>query len=118
MELYQILDQRSSFELNLSAETIILGYLNTDTNFEPINFILLVTKHYLFNCASQSKMPRFHILKNRIQQSFAEQQMIARINSMEHAFDKNWLRWGPCSRTYNCDVLAVVPGDKSWCGQC
>ena len=83
------------FELNLSAETIILGYLNTDTNFEPINLILLVTKHYLFNCASQSKMPRFHILKNRIKQSFAEQQMIARINSMEHAFDKNWSRWRP-----------------------
>ena len=32
--------------------TILLGYLNSDTNIRPINSILSIVKNYIFYCAS------------------------------------------------------------------
>ena len=83
------------FDLNFNTETIILGYLNSDTNFKPINLILLVTKQYIFYCALRSKNPNFHILRNRLINNFPEQQMIAKIQFNEDNFNKVWQRWNP-----------------------
>jgi len=52
--------------LNFSPLTIILGYLSRDSNFLPINTILIVTKYYIFNSAQTGYIPDIFVLQRKI----------------------------------------------------
>ena len=79
--------------LDFSTSTIILGYLNSDSNYVPINLIILVTKYYIFYCASKNIAINFESLKIRLQKVYTEEKMISQINLKIDHFDKIWSRW-------------------------
>ena len=64
--------------LNLTTETILLGYLYSDSNFEPINHFLLVTKNFIFHSALNKKPLTFGVLKLRLKTTFLEQELVAK----------------------------------------
>ena len=79
--------------LNLTTETILLGYLYSDSNFEPINHFLLVTKNFIFHSALNNKPLTFGVLKIRLKTTFLEQELATTILFQENKFNKKWLRW-------------------------
>lgn len=87
--IYQMLH----LEINLTTETILLGYLYSDSNFEPINFVILNTKYYIFLCALYDKPLILDLLKTKLRKSFLEQQLAAKISFQEENFSKIWNRW-------------------------
>ena len=84
-----------NFQLELNPIFIILGYYIMDSNFIPVNMILMVTKSYIFNCAHQQRTLNFRILQHKIKQCFFEQEMLANLNQVIDNFNKIWYKWRP-----------------------
>ena len=85
--------------INLNVDftncSIILGYLNTDSNCIPINVIIIVAKYYLFYCASTRTQINFETFKRRLKKVYSEEQNIARTEFKLDIFIKKWTRWEP-----------------------
>ncbi len=89
------IQSKINITVDISTNNTILGYLNSDTNFIPINLILMVSKCYIFYCAATNKNLNFEILKRKIKNTFVDEQTIAQINGQREKFDKIWNRWKP-----------------------
>ena len=76
--------------LNKTPFHIILGYLNNDSNFLPINTILLVTKFYIFMYAVTLKYSNLKILMDKMKTCYDEQYMLSMELDKEDNFKKNW----------------------------
>ena len=50
--------------IDIPQYCLILGYLEMDENFWPLNFVLLITRYYIFNCSrNQSRLDIFSLQK-------------------------------------------------------
>ena len=78
-------------EIDLSPMRIIMGHLETDNNFLPINTIILVTKYYIFTSAVKTCLPSFHELKWIIKRCYNEQHWLSQEQNKETYFNKSWL---------------------------
>ena len=87
--------QKTRIQVTLDLHTIILGYLNSDTNFEPINTIVLTVKRYIFGCASKQKAPNLACAINKLKVCYCEKRYWADLNDQQNTFEKIWTRWGP-----------------------
>jgi len=79
--------------LEFTQQNIIMGYINFDNVFLPINTIILVTKYYIFSCAYLNRQLNVHILLKKIKKVYFEQKTIAQINFKHLEFEKKWLRF-------------------------
>ena len=71
----------------------ILGYTIFDPNFWPLNFILLLTRHYIYHCSVKETDLNIYSLQKEIKQKFEEQKQLSRINFRREKFDSIWLIW-------------------------
>ena len=51
----------------------ILGYTTFDPNFWPLNFILLLARHYIYRCSVKETDLNIYSLQKEIKQKFEEQ---------------------------------------------
>ena len=79
--------------LPLDPITIILGYLNKDTNYIPINVIILVTKSYIFLNSQKKRILHITSLIKRITATIQDQQRISISNNRLQTFSKIWEGW-------------------------
>ena len=67
----------------------LFGYLVQDQNFLPMNFILLLTREYIFWCAKKKLLPKMDHLKIILNRRYYEQKYISIINSKENSFEES-----------------------------
>ena len=72
----------------------ILGYLNFDMHFGPLNFLLLTTRKYIFWCATNNYLPDIYLLQKEIKRRFIKQEFLYTIQNKSFAFHKKWTMWG------------------------
>ena len=53
--VYAWINQKLNLNLNFNATILTLGYPISDKSFWPLNFILIITRYYIFKCASKEK---------------------------------------------------------------
>ena len=58
-----------NYQLHMTQITKIFGYCIQDQNFKPVNFILLISRKYIFWCAQNKFIPNFLQLKKLIHSS-------------------------------------------------
>ena len=42
-------------ESTFDKKTLVLGYIEADTNSCPLNFILMIVRYYIFKCAMKCR---------------------------------------------------------------
>ena len=70
---------------------ILLGYLMTDSNFLPINTLIMATKYYIFTCAVKEKTPSFNVLRLKLVNCYQEQLLLSCEKNKEKQFQRNWI---------------------------
>ena len=78
-------------EINLSPLNIIMGHLDRDNSFLPINTIILVTKYYIFTSAVKATRPSIHELKVKLKRCYEEQYWLSYEQDKESYFNKSWI---------------------------
>ena len=71
----------------------ILGYGKVDTKFWPLNFILSVTRYYIFTCAKDNHQLNIYHLQHLIKNIYIEQETLSKLNRKNNIFKKNWAVW-------------------------
>ena len=61
--------------------------------FWPLNFILLITRYYIFTCAKQNSTLNVYYLQKLIKTKFENQEMSTNIKNFHKNFHKKWLIW-------------------------
>ena len=79
--------QKIGIDFNFSKSMKILGYLVKDSNFWPVNFILLLTRRYIFWCSRKGYALNIFSLQLEVKQIYLEQQMLQNINQRGNYFD-------------------------------
>ena len=82
-----------AFNLEFTDHTKILCYTKQDKNFWPINFILMITRHYIFSCAQKRKKPNIFYLQNIIKARYEDHKTLSKLNSKNEIFSKKWQIW-------------------------
>ena len=75
---------------NIDETMKILGYLDFDMHFWPLNFFLLITRKYIFWCTSKNYVPNIYFLQKEIKRRFIEQKFLHAIKSKTSVFCKKW----------------------------
>ena len=64
------------FDLNLGDTEKILGCAFMEHSFWPLNFILIITRYYIFMCAKYNKEIYFSQLQKLIRSKYTEQKLL------------------------------------------
>lgn len=78
----------------LSKSMKILGYLQQDNYFWPLNFVLIITRNYIFQSSRKKYALNIFALQIHIKNKYLEQQMLHKISWKEHHFNRKWNIWG------------------------
>ena len=87
------IDKKVGMKLTIDKTMKILGYQNQDLHFWPLNFVLLITRKYIFWCAIKQFPLDIYFLQKEIKNRFKEQEYLFKIKSMPEAFSKRWEIW-------------------------
>ena len=79
--------------ITISKSMKILGYLFHDVNFWPLNFVLLITRKYIFQCSKKGYQLNIFALQLEVKRNYIEQQMLQKINLMEQHYNRKWTLW-------------------------
>ena len=71
----------------------ILGYVLNDAHLWPLNFVLLMTRNYIFQSSRKGCVLNIFALQLAIKRKYLEQQMLQRINLKERPFNGKWNLW-------------------------
>ena len=85
----------TNFETTFDPEVILFGYLQNDSDYLPINTIILATKYYIFNCAYTSQPLNIFCLQNKIKAIYIEQKLLAKLNFKSQIFERKWAKFSP-----------------------
>ena len=70
LELWENVKQWILRKLNVTFDfnesIMILGYLSTDNKFWPLNFILTMTRQYIYKCSKKGHILNFYELQKHI----------------------------------------------------
>ena len=84
-EIKQWIKRKVNYRLHMTQISKIFGYCIQDQNFKPVNFILLISRKYIFWCAQNKFIPNLLQLKKLIQQRYREQQYLAKLSSIDES---------------------------------
>ena len=78
--------------VDLNEQTTILGYVETNGKFWPVNFLLIITQYYVFNCSKNKMQINIFDFQAEIKLKLEEQSHIFRTNSSTEKFDIIWMK--------------------------
>ena len=87
------IEARITIRLSLNKTSKIIGYTQWDNQFWPLNFVLTMTRRYIFTCAKTERDPNIYCLQSIIKSKYYEQEMLAKVNNTFQKFKKNWSVW-------------------------
>ena len=80
LELWENVKQWILRKLNVTFDfnesIMILGYLSTDNKFWPLNFILTMTRQYIYKCSKKGHILNFYELQKHIMHKYKEQKSL------------------------------------------
>ena len=82
-----------SIKIKLNELDFIFGYQKHDENFWSLNFILLITRSYIFHYSKYKHDVNIYHLQNLIKEKYLEQHTLSKLNNTQHIFSKKWLTW-------------------------
>lgn len=85
---------RSSINVNitLNRNMKLLGYTEQDPNFWPMNFILIITRKYIFTKATDFGHLNIYYLQKLIHKKYTDQETLSKLND-KPSFQENWVVW-------------------------
>ena len=97
----QWVTNRTSIYLELNDTTKILGYITYDEKFWAANFILMVTRFYIYWCSKKKLDLNIFYLLRKIKSLYNEHRFLSELNGFQDIFDKRWTPWVNHSQIYN-----------------
>ena len=85
--------QKIRITVNFNTTMIILGYLEKDENYIPLNSIILITKSYIFWSSRNKIQTNINTLQDRIKNTYLDQKFIHTKNGKEDNFLSKWNYW-------------------------
>ena len=79
--------------ITLDSVTKILGYLQFDQYFWPLNFILIITRKYIFWCCRNNFPFDIYFLQKEVKRKYSEQETLYKIKGCGNIFSKRWSLW-------------------------
>ena len=76
-----------------TAKMKILGYLINDQFFWPINFILLISRNYIFQTSRKNSHLNIFCLQKELKRKFLEQKYLAETDTGINLFKTRWGHW-------------------------
>ena len=95
----QWIARKIGFQIELTNDEKILGYYKTDQNFWPLNFVILITKKYIYWCSCKEMNLDIYFLQKEFSRVFIEQKTLFRINLNQNNFDRKWEQWNGLVQT-------------------
>ena len=92
--LSMYIDSRIRIQTVFHLKNILFGEVPLYNNI-PCNFVILVTKQYIFRCTRQQAIPEINGLICQLKFTFKVEQCIANRNQKSESFDKIWDSWKP-----------------------
>ena len=97
MELWKNLKHwisvRTGANLKLDETTKILGYSKYDSNFWPLNFVLILTRYYIYWCSKNKFSLNVFHLQKEVKRRYSEHKYLANIKGYSICFEKRWCDW-------------------------
>ena len=80
-------------QIHLDKTMKILGNIQPGPDFWPLNFILLVARHYIFTRANKRGQLNIYHLQNIIKKLYYEQEALSKLENKNKLFEKNLSHW-------------------------
>lgn len=97
MEFWDSIDhwllETINYSLNINKQKALFGILHNFTLNSPINYVLILTRYYIYKCKMTNKQLSIQVWKKEIKQFFATEKLIAIKNSYYEKFLKTWNMW-------------------------
>ena len=87
------INEKSRITVDFNTEMVILGYLEMDENYIPLNIIILITKSYIFWSSRNKIQPNIHTLQVRIKNTYIDKKIIHMKKGKENNFLNKWNYW-------------------------
>ena len=87
------LKNKTGIPLVFTAKMKILGYLIYDQFFWPINFILLLSRNYIFQTSRKNSHLNIFCLQKEFKRKFLEQKYLAETDTGINLFKTRWGHW-------------------------
>ena len=78
--IVQSIKCRLLIQIDLTNARKILGYEQYDQHFWPLNFLLLISRQYIFSCAKNNYKPNIYFLQKKCEHIFNEQKRLSILN--------------------------------------
>ena len=73
--------------------TKVLCYEKQDEHFWPSNFILIITRHYIFSCSQKRRKLDIFWLQKIIKDKYEEHKILSKITSKMEIYAQRWQTW-------------------------
>ena len=93
INIFSWIEHKLSVKLELDTVAKVLGYPTQNEHFWPLNFILMITKQYIFSCCKNKEKTNIFSLQQIAKQKFEEQKSLANVNCQDQLFAKKWALW-------------------------
>ena len=92
-EVEQWVYVKCNYLINIDKVKAIFGILNSNEWFRPLNYILILTRFFIYKCRIKNKQPNITGWKNEVKTLIMTVKMIAIKNSRIDKFMRNWNKW-------------------------
>ena len=86
-------EARTQEKVNITKNMKILGCLESLSYFWPLNFILLITRYYIFTRTRLSQDLNIYHLQKIIKTKYSEQESLSKMKNSGQEFMKKWSTW-------------------------
>lgn len=91
----QLFLQKIHYALNVNKQTAIFGITHNICYNRSINYILILTRYYIYKCRLNNKSLNIQAWKNEIKHFILIEKLIAIKNDTFEKFTKEWEKWSP-----------------------
>ena len=84
---------RTGTSIKFDTTMKILGYHKYDSNFWPVNFILITVRYYVFKCSKQKQNLNIFQVQKLIKKQYDEQKLLSELDGRSEIFEKRWHNW-------------------------
>lgn len=85
--------EKIQFSLNIDKQTAIFGITFNVRFNKPMNYILILTRYYIYKCRINNKPLNLLTWRTEVSQFLTIEKMIAIKNGQFEKFNKDWNKW-------------------------
>lgn len=90
IEVEDFIYKKINRNINIYRESAIFGLINQKQKYKPQNFLLLTTRHYIYKCRIDKKLPNLNTWKMSLKYQLDIEKIIAIKNNLYDKFLESW----------------------------